>query len=355
MDKLRIDHLITTYGDAIAIDDVSLAIQEHHLSALLGPSGCGKTTLLRAIAGFVPATAGSIRIGDTDVTRLPPNKRNTGMVFQNYALFPHMTVAENIHFGLKMRNLDPAEIGRRTSDVLKLVHLTGYEARWPRQLSGGQQQRVALARALATHPDVFLMDEPLSNLDAKLRQSVAIEIRNLQKQLGLTTLVVTHDQNEAMMMADQVIIMRAGRIVQQGSPADLYRFPTSRFVAEFVGRTNVFTGCRRNDTFVTTGGLAVRFQPDEDSATGARQEVLSVRPESIVLGREANGQDNQTQGEVAAVTFLGSRSIAEIALATGERIQVDEDSEAWRAARVEVGETVNVGWSQRACQVVVDD
>jgi putative spermidine/putrescine transport system ATP-binding protein len=222
MADLSLNGLSKHYGDFYAVREVSLSIADGEFLVLLGPSGCGKTTTLRMVAGFIEPSAGHVRLAGQDVTLLPPWKRNAGMVFQSYALFPHMTVAQNVAFGLEMRKLSRADIGRRVEETLALVRLGGYGGRLPRQLSGGQRQRVALARALAIRPDVLLLDEPLSNLDAKLRQEVRVEIRELQRQLGLTTVMVTHDQEEALTMADRLVVMNEGSVRQVGSQRDLY-------------------------------------------------------------------------------------------------------------------------------------
>ena len=244
MARLELINLSKRYGDHAAVAGVTLDVADGEFLVLLGPSGCGKTTTLRMIAGFVEPSGGAARIGGADVTYLPPWRRNTGMVFQSYALFPHMTVAENVAFGLEMRKLAKAEIAARAREALRLVRLEGYAERLPRQLSGGQQQRVALARALAIRPDVLLLDEPLSNLDAKLREEVRIEIRELQRQLGLTTIMVTHDQEEALTVADRLVVMAEGEIRQIGSQRDLYERPADRFVAGFVGRSTFLDGPR---------------------------------------------------------------------------------------------------------------
>src|SRR5687767_11008042 len=222
MARLELDTVTKRYGDFHAVRDVSLEVPDGEFLVLLGPSGCGKTTTLRIIAGFVEATSGMVRLGGQDVTALPPWKRNAGLVFQNYALFPHLTVAENVAFGLEMRKVAKADIAPRVAEALRLVRLGHLGERLPRQLSGGQQQRVALARALVFKPDVLLLDEPLSNLDAKLRQEVRIEIRELQRQLGLTTIMVTHDQEEALTMADRLVVMSDGAVRQLGTQRDLY-------------------------------------------------------------------------------------------------------------------------------------
>jgi putative spermidine/putrescine transport system ATP-binding protein len=222
MAHLQLTGITKRYGEFKAADDVSLDIADGEFLVLLGPSGCGKTTTLRIVAGFIEPTSGSVRLGDRDITGLPPWKRNTGLVFQSYALFPHMTVAENIAFGLEMRKMPKAEMAPKITEALRLVRLDHLSDRLPRQLSGGQQQRVALARALVFRPDVLLLDEPLSNLDAKLRQDVRVEIRELQRKLGLTTVMVTHDQEEALTMADRLVVMSEGRVRQIGSQQDLY-------------------------------------------------------------------------------------------------------------------------------------
>src|SRR4051812_16458264 len=258
MARLDIEKLVKRYGDFYAVKDVSLQVADGEFVVLLGPSGCGKTTTLRMVAGFIEPTAGQVRLGGGGVTLLPPWKRNTGMVFQSYALFPHLTVAQNVAFGLEMRKLPKDDIGKRVEEALALVRLSGFGARLPRQLSGGQQQRVALARALAIRPDVLLLDEPLSNLDAKLRQEVRVEIRELQRQLGLTTVMVTHDQEEALTMADRLVVMNEGIVHQVGSQRDLYERPADRFVAGFVGRTTFLTGTVESPgRFRTDGGLGL--------------------------------------------------------------------------------------------------
>src|SRR5580765_2268281 len=242
MARLQLTGLTKTYGDFRAVAGVDLDIGQGELVVLLGPSGCGKTTTLRMIAGFVVPSAGEIHLGGRNITRRPPWKRNTGLVFQSYALFPHLSATENIAFGLRMRNLGQAQIAAKVAEVLRLVRLEGLGDRLPRELSGGQQQRVALARALVIEPDILLLDEPLSNLDAKLRAEVRVEIRELQRKLGLTTVMVTHDQEEALTMADRLVVMSNGQVQQVGSQRELYEHPANTFVAGFVGRTNFLHG-----------------------------------------------------------------------------------------------------------------
>src|SRR5690349_6483 len=286
MARVELIDLSKRYGDHAAVAGVTLDIADGEFLVLLGPSGCGKTTTLRMIAGLIEPSGGAARIGGADVTYLPPWRRNTGMVFQSYALFPHMTVAENVAFGLEMRKLPKAEIESRAREALRLVRLEGYADRLPRQLSGGQQQRVALARALAIRPDVLLLDEPLSNLDAKLREEVRVEIRELQRQLALTTIMVTHDQEEALTVADRLVVMADGEIRQIGSQRDLYERPTDRFVAGFVGRSTFLEGrVTAPGEFITAGGLHLKCA---DGAPGTA--ALLLRPERLHLA-PANGMD----------------------------------------------------------------
>src|SRR5215813_9214642 len=242
MSRLTITELTKLYGPHPAVQDLGLDVAQGEFVSLLGPSGCGKTTTLRCVAGLEIPTAGRIRFGDHDVTRLPPEKRNIGMVFQNYALFPHMQVAENVAFGLEMRGHAGGEVRRKVEAVLDMVQLGGLQARHPRQLSGGQQQRVALARALVVEPALLLLDEPLANLDAKLRDEMRVFIRSLQQRIGITTLYVTHDQAEAMIMSDRIVVMFEGRIHQAGTPQDIYDRPATTAVAKFIGQANLFAG-----------------------------------------------------------------------------------------------------------------
>src|SRR5438876_5139517 len=295
MARLDIDMLAKRYGDFYAVRDVSLSVDDGEFLVLLGPSGCGKTTTLRMVAGFIEPTAGHVKLGGSDVTLLPPWKRNAGMVFQSYALFPHLSVAQNVAFGLEMRKLARADIARRVEETLALVRLGGYGGRLPRQLSGGQQQRVALARALAIRPDVLLLDEPLSNLDAKLRQEVRVEIRELQKRLGLTTVMVTHDQEEALTMADRLVVMNDGAVRQVGTQEDLYERPTDRFVAGFVGRSTFIEGqLETPGRFRSAGGLTLACN---EAAVGPA--TLALRPERIAVGKTSQaGMGNSLPGVV---------------------------------------------------------
>jgi putative spermidine/putrescine transport system ATP-binding protein len=347
MADLSLNGLSKHYGDFFAVREVSLQIADGEFLVLLGPSGCGKTTTLRMVAGFIEPSAGHVRLAGQDVTLLPPWKRNAGMVFQSYALFPHMTVAQNVAFGLEMRKLNRADIGRRVEETLALVRLGGYGGRLPRQLSGGQQQRVALARALAIRPDVLLLDEPLSNLDAKLRQEVRVEIRELQRKLGLTTVMVTHDQEEALTMADRLVVMNEGSVRQVGSQRDLYERPADRFVAGFVGRTTFLAGAvEAPGRFRSDGGLALACAGGSPGPA-----VLSLRPERVEIGLQPrSGLDNSLSGTVEFVSYLGALIDIHVRLSPSDRLVV-QIANREGGFTPEVGQPVHVGWPASAGQV----
>src|SRR5437899_2091256 len=320
MARLQLTGLGKMYGDVRAVAGVDLDIRQGELVVLLGPSGCGKTTTLRMIAGFVTPTAGEIRLGGRDITRQPPWKRNTGLVFQSYALFPHLSVADNIAFGLRMRKLPQAEVAGKVAEVLRLVRLEGLSGRLPRELSGGQQQRVALARALVIEPDILLLDEPLSNLDAKLRQEVRVEIRELQKKLGLTTVMVTHDQEEALTMADRLVVMSNGEVQQVGSQRDLYEKPANTFVAGFVGRTNFLHGrVEVPGVFRSESGLGIRC----DQGAAASGRTLALRPERLSLATDRiTAADNCFPGIVEFASYLGGIMEYYVRLTAQDRLMV---------------------------------
>lgn len=304
MSDLVLHSIVKRYGTTVAVDHVSLSIKHGELVALLGPSGCGKTTTLRMVGGFVGVTEGRISVGGRDITRLPPSKRNMGFGFQNYALFPHMNVASNVAFGLEMRQLSKPEIQRRVNAALDRVHLRALAERLPKQLSGGQQQRVALARALVIEPDVLLLDEPLSNLDANLRQEMKAEIRELQRSLGITTIFVTHDQDEALSVSDRVVVMRQGRVEQDGSPSEVFDTPKSRFVAEFMGVTNLLPGqLEGKDRFRLGSGEVIKVEPH----VKVRGEVvMALRPERIDIDDErAAGGGGPLKAEIELAIYRG--------------------------------------------------
>ncbi|OQB47576.1 MAG: Spermidine/putrescine import ATP-binding protein PotA [Firmicutes bacterium ADurb.Bin153] len=299
-------------SSVVAVDNVSLVIEEGEMVTLLGPSGCGKTTTLRIVAGFEMPDSGKVVIGGHDVTDMPPNKRNTAMVFQSYAIFPHLTVFENVAFGLRIRKLPQAEIEEKVGRMLGLVGLTEMARRSPDQLSGGQQQRVALARAIVNEPDVLLFDEPLSNLDAKLREQMRSEIRRIQQGLGITSLYVTHDQAEAMALSDRIVIMNEGRIAQVGSPKDIYDTPTDRFVAEFVGRANFLpaklTGCSGDLATLDVMGRTINIDRAKVAGKPASSIELVVRPETVRLWRSSEADPSMARfaGKVRRALYMGS-------------------------------------------------
>ena len=304
---LNIRNLRKAFGPTTVVQDFDLEVATGEFVSFLGPSGCGKTTVLRMVAGFEQPTAGSIIVGGKDVTGLKPNQRNVGMVFQAYALFPNLTVAQNVAFGLKVAGMAKADADRRVAEMLSIIKLPDFGDRYPYQLSGGQQQRVALARALAPKPKLLLLDEPLSALDAKVRLSLRDEIRSIQKSLGITTIFVTHDQEEALSMSDRIVVMYGGKVEQVGTPFDIYNRPATRFVANFVGTLNLLEGTVTN---AATG--AARVGSQDISLTGklngsktGDQLSLALRPEAIALGPRP-GHDTSLAGQIHEVHFLGS-------------------------------------------------
>ncbi len=305
--SVTLEHLSYRYDETVVVDDINLSIRSGELFGLLGPSGCGKTTTLRMIAGFLAPVSGRIEIDGRDVTRVPAEKRQIGMVFQNYALFPHMSVAENVGFGLVARGVSKEEQQRRIAAALSLVQLDDMARRPVPDLSGGQQQRVALARALVIEPTVLLLDEPLSNLDARLRMRTGVELRELQQRLRITTVYVTHDQSEALSLCDRIAVMRDGRVEQVGAPEDLYRAPVNRAVSDFLGRTNLLpvdTIERDGETWVATIG-ATRFRGATDVPSGTIR-AMSVRPHSVRIVPADDTSENTAPATVVTRKFLGS-------------------------------------------------
>ena len=326
MISIRIENLTKRFGDAIALHSLNLTIGAGEIFFLLGPSGCGKTTLLRSIAGFYPPEQGRILFGDEDVTRLPPHERNTGMMFQSYALWPHMTVAQNVAFGLEERRVAKTEIVQRVTAALDSVKMGPYAARKINQLSGGQQQRVALARAMVIRPRCLLLDEPLSNLDTKLRIEMRGEIRRICKEAGLTAIYVTHDQKEALSVGDRIAVMEAGHIRQAGAPAEVYRQPASRFVADFMGETNFIEG-----TVAGTGTAPLTVQTSLGNFTAiahgwqpqaGQKVVLSVRPEALQLSTTA-AAINSIPGSIRERVYLGEMAQYRFA-AGGQTLKIFE-------------------------------
>ena len=318
--EVRLDHIVKAFDTTIAVNDVSLEIKEGELFFLLGPSGCGKTTCLRILAGFYEPDSGNLMFGDREMSKVPPHKRNTGMVFQNYALWPHMTVFENVEYGLSLRKIDKDIRKEKVHEVLDVVQMPEYADRPVNKLSGGQQQRIALARALVVEPDVLLLDEPLSNLDAKLRLEMRQEIKRIHSQAGATAVYVTHDQQEAIHLADRMAIMREGSIIQVGTPREIYRFPTNPFVASFIGETNFIGGkiqSLSNGTaeIETEIGVLRSTTIYHDFAKG-EAVTCCIRPESIHFDEATDeGTSNRLSAKVLNTTYLGRVEEYHLALA----------------------------------------
>ncbi|MEJ0069884.1 MAG: ABC transporter ATP-binding protein [Pseudomonadota bacterium] len=345
--SIRLERVSKTFDNGVtAVDGVSLAIREGEFFSLLGPSGCGKTTTLRMIAGFEDPTDGQLFIRGRDVTDLPPHRRDTGMVFQSYALFPHRTVFENVAFGLRMRKVARPAIAQRVGAALALVELTGLEDRRPAQLSGGQQQRVALARAIVIEPTVLLCDEPLGALDKKLRQTMQFELKQLQRKIAVTLVYVTHDQEEALTMSDRIAVMNRGRIEQLGTPFDIYNRPATRFVSDFIGDSNLFdvtvgerdlAGLRLH----TGDGLALVAAPAD--SLGNAKLALAVRPEKVRLVGPGARLDNLFEGAVESVNFLGGSILYRVALANQRLILAVEPNDGAKPLHAP-GAAVTLGW-----------
>ena len=352
MTFLELSHVRKAFGDVPpAVQDFSLAAERGEFVSFLGPSGCGKTTTLRMIAGFEKPTSGSISINDVDMTYRAPNQRNVGMVFQSYALFPNMTIAGNVGYGLKVRKIAKDAIYRRVGELLEMIKLPDKGDRYPYQLSGGQQQRVALARALAIEPQVLLLDEPLSALDAKIRIALRKEIRDIQRQLGITTVYVTHDQEEALSLSDRVVVMSEGRIEQIGTPAEIYNFPATPFVASFVGTLNLVAArvVEAGTGRLSVAGQEVRASKPITQARDGSTVTLAIRPESIELGE--GGGSNHFRGLVEDASFLGS--IVRVRMGIGEELAISLDTfNDPHLKPPAVGETVTISFPPEAALVV---
>ena len=326
MSFLELDGLTKRYGAQTVVKDVTLSVDKGKLVCLLGPSGCGKTTTLRLIAGFVPANAGEVRVGGQTISSanatVPPESRNMSMIFQSYALWPHMTVFQNVAYGLKLRSIQQKEVASRVRQILATTQLLPLEERYPGELSGGQQQRVSLARALVIKPEILLLDEPLSNLDANLREEMRFEIRRLHDEFRYTTVYVTHDQAEAMTTADMIVVMNDGRIEQAGTPEDIYERPETEFVARFIGGTNILKGVRRSDDAVACeGGLVVRCSSGSFAAAG--ETAISVRHHDIELSdkRPLQADTNWASGTVKRQIYLGSHRDYLVTMNGGETVR----------------------------------
>jgi len=357
--SLEVENLSKSFGGTPVVDDVGFTLPSGRFLTILGPSGCGKTTLLKMIAGFAAPDRGEIRIGARSLSETPPHRRSIGMVFQRLALFPHLTVRENVAYPLRMRRFPKAEIPERVRRYLEIVKLAGFERRYPHELSGGQQQRVAIARALVFEPQLLLLDEPLSSLDRKLREEMQEEFKRIQGLLGVTTVNVTHDQKEALLLSDLLIVMRAGRIEQSGPPREVYRRPASLFVADFLGASNRLAGIvvDRDASVAWVRVGSVLLQVDTAGADWALGEpvVAIVRAEQVRLGEPSEACDNSFDGHVTAVSFEGDRSICTLSSPTlpgAVRALVDERE---NRIPISVGDAVRFGWPREAGRAFRDD
>ena len=353
--NIKIRDAVKKYGDNTIISDLSLDIKEGEFFTLLGPSGCGKTTLLRMIAGFNSIEGGDFYFGDTRINDMDPAKRNIGMVFQNYAIFPNMTVEKNVAFGLKNRKLPKEEIASKTDEFLKLMKIDEYRDRMPERLSGGQQQRVALARALAITPDVLLMDEPLSNLDAKLRVEMRTVIKQIQNDVGITTVYVTHDQEEAMAVSDRIAVMNAGDIQQIGTPKVLYQRPANLFVATFIGRTNIIDAKLKEEDgvayLVLPGERKVEVETIMKDEIYDRKVKASIRPEEFVVCRD--DAPNRIKAVIDDAVFLGLNTHYFVHLEDGEEAEIIQESQI--DSTIEKGSTVYLGVKTEKINVFSED
>jgi putrescine transport system ATP-binding protein len=354
--QIVIDGVVKTYGNFTAVDNVDLQIYKGEMFALVGASGCGKTTLLRMLAGFARQSSGSISIDDVEMSNVPPHERPVNMMFQSYALFPHMSVERNVGYGIKRLPMDTATRKKRIQEALDMVQLGPLAQRKPHQLSGGQRQRVALARALIRRPKVLLLDEPLSALDKKLREKTQFELMDLQYQVGITFIVVTHDQDEAMALATRIAVMDRGKVVQVGTPAEIYEFPQSRFVADFVGTTNLFEGviasCEPGLTAVTCPETGCDLLVDDIGRFTPGQRVwVALRPEKIRLSKQPAGAShaNQLRGTVHQLGYLGNRCTYQVKTASGKLITVFSQNERRTSEwSIDWSDEVYVSWSADA-------
>jgi len=338
-----LDNITKRFGNVVAVDNISIGISSGEFFSILGPSGCGKTTLLRLIAGLETPDAGDIYLKGKPITSIPPYQRDVNMVFQNYALFPHRNIYENISFGLKLKKMKKSKIDSKVSDILDMVDLRGMESRKPKQLSGGQQQRIALARALVNEPSVLLLDEPLGALDLKLRKQMQLELKNLQKKLGITFIYVTHDQEEALTMSDRIAIMNGGKLEQLGTPSQVYEEPETEFVASFIGISNLFSGELTGESLlITTDGLKIKLLVNgEDRPT---KTIAMVRPEKITLALDQpeDSNCNFLCGEIEDIVYLGT--IVQFIVKSNDRKIVVVDKNSDRNRKLYVNQKVFASW-----------
>jgi spermidine/putrescine transport system ATP-binding protein len=361
MALLEVRQVTRRFGDFVAVDNVSLSIEAGEFFCLLGPSGCGKTTLLRMVAGFDAPNGGSIWLDGRDMTGVPPEKRNVHTVFQSYALFPHMSVAENIGFPLKMAGLDPIRIKTRVDEALDDVSLAGFSGRFPNELSGGQRQRVAVARALINRPKLLLLDEPLAALDAKLKERMQLELITLQREIGIAFVYVTHDQQEALALAHRIAVMNHGRVEQLDEPSKIYGFPKNRFVADFIGTCNILDA---EVVQVESGRMQLRIDGlgevaaiQADSANTGSKGVLALRPEQVAIGpaRMPNPDENHFAGKVLDFLYLGDVTVYVVELPNGSRVEAMlPNSAPGRAKFFEAGDPVEISWRFDAGRFLTD-
>ncbi len=347
MSFLSVRNVSKYYGPVAAVDSFGLDVEKGEFISLLGPSGCGKTTTLQMVAGLVRPSAGTIMMGERDITHLPPPQRELGVVFQSYALFPHMTVAENVSFGLEMRKVAKAERDRRVKDILALVHLLALADRYPREMSGGQRQRVAIARALVINPPVLLLDEPLSNLDAQLREEMQFELRRIQQVVGITTIMVTHDQSEALSISDRVVVMEQGRITQVDTPYELYERPRNPFISSFVGKSNFLAATAEHHAggaTISIGNTGITFQAN-DRPKGKHVSVF-IRPEKLRLTAPSEGQ---IEGTVTSRYFMGNQWLVSAKTPAGTLSVAVQN---FGAPPPPIGEKVGLVWRNDDCRVL---
>jgi spermidine/putrescine transport system ATP-binding protein len=354
MEAIRVESVSKSFGGQVAVDDVSLEIKQGEFFSLLGPSGCGKTTTLRMLAGFEVPDQGRILLEGEPVEKVPPYKRDVNMVFQSYALFDHLDVAGNVAFGLKRRRVERAEIARRVGEALELVNLAQRAGARPNELSGGQKQRVALARALVNRPKVLLLDEPLGALDLKLRRQMQVELKAIQREVGITFVYVTHDQEEALSMSDRIAVMNSGRVVQCGPPEDIYEHPSEEFVAGFIGISNLINGTvDESGRVAIANGLAVPVELPQGVTRGDRVNI-AVRPEKIAVDEEIEDEMVTVEGEIVARVYLGVMTQITVSLGDGAHLVALE--QAWYRARAddrwEPGMRIKLGWHPRHCLVL---
>ena len=355
MSSVELKSIVKKYGEVTAVASIDLSVESGEFVTLLGPSGCGKTTTLRMVAGFIRPTSGTLSIGDVDMTGVPPHQRTVGLVFQNYALFPHMTVRKNVEFGLKMQKVLTSERGPRVQEALELVQLEALGERMPGELSGGQQQRVALARALVIRPDVLLLDEPFGALDKQLRDHMRVELRELQQKLKISTLFVTHDQDEALSMSDRIVVMSEGKVSQVGKPTEIYEKPQTRFVADFIGRSNILLGNLENKgKTINAEGLTL---PNKENVIGGAEGVsVMIRPECVKITKSESKATNASvdvKGKITASIYLGSIVQYSVQIIDGPNLVVTQNNTGSEDLQnLTVGDDVDVSFPDSAVYIL---